>query len=1121
MTQAKECSTRLISDLPAEQDAFGPHEKVAKAIADLILNEDGGKTIALRGGWGSGKSSVVNFLKRHLAEHKDTTVWVFDAWAHQGDPLRRTFLERLIIHLVEKGWANKETWEEQREELAHRRKITDTEEIPKLTVFATMLALLLGMLPIGTALFGSGLPDNWALAGPGLAIMLAPISAILAYALWAWRRPSKARDHSTPWALFVSKTVTRTRTETIEQPDPTSVEFEDRFARLMMESLAAEERRMVLVLDNLDRVDADNALSIWSTLQTFLHHEEHDEPDWFKKLWVLIPHDPDGIRRLWKDSKSSTTNAPAFLDKSFQVRFDVPPPVLSDWHAYLLKMLKVALPRHNEAEFHEVYSIFAHHEMKAALNPSPRDLKLYVNDLSALHCQRNHDIPLSHLAYYVLLRRTDQDVPKGLLQGEVPEPELLASLGKDIRKNLAALAFGAEVERGQQLLLADPIQRALDAGDAAALAEIAQNVPEGFWEVLEFITARGLGWKTEPPRLARAALALLQSGLFVDGVRPEAGAIRQNIEAATVQVRSWSPFDEATAGGIVSLCRLLDPDPEFVRHLLNGVSASEIHPTGGSAAGAVPASVWGNSFLIVVRGLQALGLLRIDGDLIYAPADAKAWVEVCDEIARQDPERATWRFLRPQASAADVPNVLADLARHAKFSRQAANGVKVSIGTGIVGGWADLVTAFSERLTSADPIPAEEIAASFEALWDIRPIEASTDELLGRLVVQGFALHHLAQASSERNDEALAWCMFVFLSMVPGLAPPPEVGQSGTGHSVLLELLSNPGGREATASAFMNLLSRLGELDILFTMLDANEASRPFVAYCLRILSQSPDAGQLLTPQRVVERWPLLVEIFDAPELNSLVERLCANTDLVSYVQGTTFDPDLAGLYISLVRAGAASQAAYRSWCLSGLKVVTKDLWLTQLSQSGELLTLIVELQRQGTRVTLEHEYQDALAEHGGLLASGDMTVELPEYAWNELLKPLRRDLRKVLRRRLYNAMVTVTASGGRLGTQFFTLYDEELSNSELLRAHSDAPSGLFVPILQNRDLAGLEWIAGLSKSKRQVFAHFRRDAMLEFKDSLRRALQADPGDNASSVIQEIAEALQVKASEAEEAPSD
>lgn len=34
------CPTRLIADSPAETDAFGSHERVAQAIADLVLNEE-------------------------------------------------------------------------------------------------------------------------------------------------------------------------------------------------------------------------------------------------------------------------------------------------------------------------------------------------------------------------------------------------------------------------------------------------------------------------------------------------------------------------------------------------------------------------------------------------------------------------------------------------------------------------------------------------------------------------------------------------------------------------------------------------------------------------------------------------------------------------------------------------------------------------------------------------------------------------------------------------------------------------------------------------------------------------------------------------------------------------
>lgn len=90
----RKCPTKPLLDLPAGEDAFGPHERIAEAIEELIASEDGGKSIALTGPWGSGKSTVVSLLKGLFRDDNrilKCEVFVFDAWSHQGDPLRRSF----------------------------------------------------------------------------------------------------------------------------------------------------------------------------------------------------------------------------------------------------------------------------------------------------------------------------------------------------------------------------------------------------------------------------------------------------------------------------------------------------------------------------------------------------------------------------------------------------------------------------------------------------------------------------------------------------------------------------------------------------------------------------------------------------------------------------------------------------------------------------------------------------------------------------------------------------------------------------------------------------------------------------------------------------------------------
>ena len=107
-------------------------------------------------------------------------------------------------------------------------------------------------------------------------------------------------------ALVTRQASTESRTVVTQTPDPTSVEFEAVFRELLDEAFKTKGRKLLLVVDNLDRVESSDALSIWSTLQTFLGHSDYQRAEWINRLWVLIPYDGNAILRLWDRSGSAS-----------------------------------------------------------------------------------------------------------------------------------------------------------------------------------------------------------------------------------------------------------------------------------------------------------------------------------------------------------------------------------------------------------------------------------------------------------------------------------------------------------------------------------------------------------------------------------------------------------------------------------------------------------------------------------------------------------------------------------------------------------------------------------------------------------------------------------------------
>ena len=738
MTASGHCPTRLLTDDPAAADTLGgAHDRIASAISDLIGSEDGGKAIGLEGGWGAGKSTIVRLVTGRLMQDSagSTRVAVFDAWAHQGDPLRRTFLEQLIRSMQDAGWVGRGEWDERAASLSRRRREETHRVIPQLTGFGIILALALFVLPAVSA----------ALTNLAWYVALVPILVVgLLVALpLVWNRlpcgrsiPEAAANRFGAFpALLTGQATTESRRLVTETPDPTSIEFETLFRDLCGEGLRNPERRLVLVIDNLDRVSPEDALSIWSTLQTFVQHGAAEPPAWARQLWLIVPFDQAGIARLWPNAKSEAdagATASSFLDKTFQVRFQIPPPTILHWRDYLRTALTEALPGHHEDDFHGVYRTFAlrrGHDVQ----PTPRDLRLFVNSIGALHrqWQDREGLTISALACFALLGR---DGVERALYGHAPNSE--AALAERVidgrwREALAVLHFGAPLAEARVMLLRDPITSALDAGDGAALRELEATHGEGFWAVFEHSAPTGRNdWGiVGQPDLGHGAVALDSSGLFTaEARRREAALVLTRIKAAAVE-DSGQPFTEEAAVGMAALCRLASDDPAFATTLFRGATAAEIPAEPNGAASAL---TWMRGAFTLLAGTSELS----PPTTLEVPLSPDQWFGVAPEIQDADLNEDIWQRLAPRSvdsidealsmrigSRRDIE--VAGMLAGVMLKTQAANSLPLT---------ASALADYLEQLSSDMP---QQLAWAVQALMDCRAAGLIDAERYSWLASQG------------------------------------------------------------------------------------------------------------------------------------------------------------------------------------------------------------------------------------------------------------------------------------------------------------------------------------------------------------------------------------------------
>lgn len=483
------------------------HQKIKESLFKLIKSEDEGITIGLSGPWGSGKSTIINLLK----EEKEFLFFYFDAWAHEGDPLRKIFLESFINCLkeAEEDELIIAKLEEKQLIISGEKRIKTTIVERSTTKLGLYLTVATFVLTIGIAFLSAinydGLTYKWtgSVNIPflvGIIFSLFPFIVLFKNYLELRKNGEDVKDLKN-WA-FLQNNSNETITESIiGEEERTSIEFEKYFKEILEVSNSVNTKKIIIVLDNLDRVDAEVSLKVWSTLQTFIQHKNPTSKEYkiFKKIFTIIPYDEESLMKIWANysedeegnKRIDNSFAKSFFDKSFQVRIDVPKPIVSNWLGFIDSMMNEAFKIWPEKDKQSVKEVIEKTRKNILDNPRPREIKTFLNQVGFLRNHFNEDISTKSISFYSFKRylegKSNDQISKYLLNfSEIPKEEINL-IEEDTIQEVAAIIYGVDKDKGAQILLSPKIIDALKNNKPDILKDLSLNYKNVFWAIFKKI----------------------------------------------------------------------------------------------------------------------------------------------------------------------------------------------------------------------------------------------------------------------------------------------------------------------------------------------------------------------------------------------------------------------------------------------------------------------------------------------------------------------------------------------------------------------------------------------------------------------------------------------------------
>jgi hypothetical protein len=487
---------RFISNKPCGDDKYEgkSQERLAKAIAKHFKTIDNrsaedkiclSRIVGVEGKWGSGKSNVIGLLEKELDE--EYYFFTYDAWGHQEDLQRRSFLELLTTELVKNNFLTGKTllnvrgldqkevsWQEKQKYLLARRKETDKTKIPRINKGILVAFFVSVLTPVFTFIAYALKPDEASVWDSILAIAIAALPVIVSLTLWGFSRRRNKQKYNLDYllAIYENKIESDICYETISEAEPSVSEF-----KAWMQDISdyigdakhkCKKKKLVIVYDNMDRLPAQKVKELWSSIHTFFSE------DGFDNIWTIIPFDEKHLACAFsgenEDDIPKTTRY--FINKTFPIVYRVPQPVITDFRKIFNAFFEEAFGQ-DSPEKDTINRIFRLLQPEANV----REIISFINELVALRNVWGEEITLLNSALFTLKKdEILKDSVTAILSGSyLTEVNKIVENDIEMQRQISALAYGVEKEHASQIPLTKHIESCIEKESEDGINQYAKS----------------------------------------------------------------------------------------------------------------------------------------------------------------------------------------------------------------------------------------------------------------------------------------------------------------------------------------------------------------------------------------------------------------------------------------------------------------------------------------------------------------------------------------------------------------------------------------------------------------------------------------------------------------------